>query len=112
MPRILQVAIKRGKAAPTDSSGTASASLFLVPIPPKFQPGTESQRRWPEVGIADITIDLPEERFWPINRRSEFGDHKDVYQCRPSPLAANFRVFVRRGITEEWVNIRLQISPV
>jgi len=62
--RILQVAIKRGKAAPTDSSGTASASLFLVPIPPKFQPGTESQRRWPEVGIADITTDLPEERFW------------------------------------------------
>jgi hypothetical protein len=37
---------------------------FIVPIPPKFRPGTESQRRWPEVGLGEITNDLPQVRFW------------------------------------------------
>jgi len=35
--------------------------------------GTNFQRRWPEVGIEDITVDLLQARFWvasglPANR--------------------------------------------
>ena len=37
---------------------------FIVPIPPKFQPGTESQQRWPEVGFEDIAIHVLQARFW------------------------------------------------
>src|SRR5580704_565147 len=35
---------------------------FIVPVPPKVRPGTESQRRWPEVGLektATLTTGCP-----------------------------------------------------
>ena len=34
---------------------------------PEVIPVTDSQRRWPEVGFAEIAIDLPEARFWIVS---------------------------------------------